>query len=139
MIVIKYLVDTGFFVAFLNEDDRHHGDAQRIFSECLGGRDPKFVTIDYVLDEAVTLIRRRTGSHELAVKMIEMIKDSEWVRLEFVDEEVVKKAISKYVEFEDKELSFTDWVSAVQIDEMGYDGIISFDSDFDGIGLDRIC
>ena len=139
MIVIRYLVDTGFFVAFLNEKDTHHEDAQRVFSECLGGRDPKLITTDYVLDEAVTLIRRRTGRHELAVKIIEMINDSDWVELEFVDKEVVKKAVSKYVEFEDKELSFTDWVSAVQIDEMGYGGIISFDSDFDGIGLDRIC
>lgn len=131
-------MDTGFFVAFLNEGDTHHEDAQRIFSECLGGRSPKLVTSDYVLDEAVTLIRRRTGNYDLAVKIIKMITESDWVDLTFVEEETVMKAKEKYIEYDDKELSFTDWVSAVLISERSFDGIISFDGDFDGIKLNRI-
>ncbi len=133
------MVDTGFFVAFINEDDTHHPDAQRIFSECLGGRDPKLVTSDYILDEAVTLIRKRTKSYELSVKVIKMITESRWLSLEIIEEDIVMKAKDMYIEYDDKDLSFTDIVSAACVLEKGFDGIISFDDDFDGIGINRMC
>ncbi len=86
----------------------------------------------------MTLIRRRTGNYDLAVKIIKMITESDWVDLKLVDENTIMKAKEKYIEYEDKELSFTDWVSAVLIREEDFDGIISFDGDFDGITLNRI-
>ncbi len=125
-------------MAFLNEDDVHHGDAQRIFADCLGGRDPRFVTSDYILDEAATLIKRRTRRHEMAVKVIRMITESDWVTFEFVEEDTVEEAKDRYIKYDDKDLSFTDWVSVVHMDKKDYDGIVSFDEDFDGVGVNRI-
>ncbi len=66
-----------------------------------------------------------------------MITESQWVDLEFVNKDIVMKAKEMYIKYDDKELSFTDWISYVQIDENCYDGIISFDREFDKVGLNR--
>lgn len=66
-----------------------------------------------------------------------MITESQWVDLEFINKDIVMKAKEMYIKYDDKELSFTDWISYVQIDKNCYDGIISFDREFDKVGLNR--
>jgi len=53
-------IDTSFFKAFVDEDDDFHTQAVRVL-KILEQREAKLVTTNYVLDEAITLIRVRCG------------------------------------------------------------------------------
>ncbi len=87
----KLFIDTGPFMARHNKRDRDHTSAVESFDKFRRGETPyrKLYTSDYILDEAVTGCRRRTGSHKLAVELGNMIFSSESVALLKVDAEVL--------------------------------------------------
>lgn len=132
------MVDSNYFVALKVAKDPYHGRAEEIFADIANGLYGKLFTCDYVLDEAVTAMRVRTGSHVLAMEVANMIMNSKYVEMLYVIKEEVEAAMASYRQFEDKELSFTDWVLAKQIEYRSYAGIISFDADFDAIGISRV-
>ena len=135
---MPYFVDTSFFVALFNADDDNHSRAEEIFVEIGNGKYGKLKASDYVLDEAVTVARKRTRRHDIAVRVAEMISNSVWIDMVYVIKDEVIKALKEYRRYQDKELSFTDWVSVLQIRSRGWQGIISFDEDFDKVGMTRI-
>ncbi len=135
---MPYLVDTSYFVALKVADDTNHDRAEEIFADILDGKYLDLLTLDYVLDEAVTAVRRRTRRHDLAVEVADLIANSKYVTMEYVIRDDVVAALSAYRKYKDKLLSFTDWVQVKNIESHGYSGIVSFDSDFDKVGVPRI-
>lgn len=138
MIIMPYLVDTNFFIALLITDDAFHDDAQNILVDIQEGVYSKLYTSDYILDEAVTLIRRKTKRYDLAVQIADMISNSGYIEMMHITPQEVSHAILEYKNHNDKDLTFTDWVCVCQINAKGWHGIISFDSHFDQIDVKRI-
>ncbi len=88
---MKLFIDTGPFMALHNKRDRDHASAFESFDKFRQGETPyrKLYTSDYVLDEAVTGCRRRTGNHRLAVELGTIIFSSESIALLKVDADVL--------------------------------------------------
>ncbi len=136
---MPYFVDTAFFVALKIADDDDHERAEEIFADVLENKYGALLASDYILDEAVTFVRRRTRNYDLAVEVIKMITNSKWVDLKYVTKEEVEAAVVAYKKYNDKDLSFTDWVSVKMIEFRGLHGIVSFDGHFDKVNVSRIC
>ncbi len=95
----------------------------------------KFYTSDYILDEAVTGCRRRTGSHKLAVELGTMIFASESFALLKVDAEVLTESWELFKQRREIPLSLTDCTSAVLARRHGIADIFTYDSDFRALGF----
>ncbi len=135
---MPYFADTAFLVALKIADDYHHDRAEEIFADVLEDKYGTLLSSDYILDEAVTFVRSRTGRYDLAVDVIKMITKSKWIDMRYVTNDEVQAALAEYIKHDDKELSFTDWVSVKMIEFRGFHGIVSFDKDFDRVGIKRI-
>ena len=98
----------------------------------------KLLTSDYVLDEAVTAMRVRTKSYDLAVRVGDMISKSVMINMTYAIKNDITEALNEYKNHKDKDLTFTDWVLVNQIKRKGCNGIISFDRHFDQVGIKRI-
>jgi predicted nucleic acid-binding protein len=135
---MPYFVDTNFFVALINEDDDYHDRAEEIYVDILNSKYGKLFTSDYVLDEAITVMRVRTKKHDLAVRVGDMISSTVMIKMIYVIANEVFEALNEYKKHDDKDLTFTDWVLVRQIKGRGYHGIVSFDHHFDQVGIKRI-
>lgn len=135
---MTYFVDTSFFVALLDKDDDFHERAQEMFVDIMNGNYGKVHTSDYVLDESVTVVRRHTKDHEMAVRVGKMISNSVMINMVQTTSGEVVDALKEYEKNEDKDLSFTDWILVKQIERRGMSGILSFDKHFDEVGVKRI-
>ena len=129
------LIDTGFFVALGNKDDAHHEHADELLEDLLKGKWGTRITTDYILDEAITLVRRRLKNHKIAVEIGRMIINSKYINMVKVEKNMIEKAFESYEKYQDKDLSFTDWTSYHLIKQKSLGGIISTDHDFEKVGI----
>lgn len=134
---LKLFIDTGPFMARHNKRDRDHESALESFDKLRGAETQyrKLYTSDYILDEAVTGCRRRTGSHKLAVELGTMIFSSESVALLKVDIETLEKSWELFKQRREIPLSLTDCTSAVLARQHGIADIFTYDSDFRALGF----
>ncbi len=134
---LKLFIDTGPLMARHNKRDRDHTSAVESIDKFRRGETPyrKLYTSDYILDEAVTGCRRRTGSHKLAVELGTMIFSSESVALLKVDAEVLGESWELFKQRREIPLSLTDCTSAVLAGRHGIADIFTYDSDFRALGF----
>lgn len=120
-----------------NKRDRDHLSAVESFDRVRKGETPyrKLYTSDYVLDEAVTGCRNRTGSHKLSVELGTMIFSSESIAFLKVDVETLGAAWELFKQRREVALSFTDCTTAVLARNHGITDIFTYDSDFKALGL----
>lgn len=133
---MSVLVDTGVLVAFLNERDARHARAKELVEALMGGRHGTPFVSDYILDEAYTLLRVRTGRLDLLSRLWDLLRfrDREGLLvLEFLTPEDFWATVDMLADRRDQPLSFTDGTSLTLLRRMGLDGIVSFDDDFDGL------
>ncbi len=99
----------------------------------------KLYTSDYVLDEAITTCRRRTGSHELSVRLGTDILASKSIVMLKVDERTIQESWELYKERDDVKLSFTDATCATLAKSHGITSIFTYDArDFRPLNLNVI-
>ncbi len=135
---MAHFADSSFFIALHNKSDDHHKEAQEIFLDIKDGKYGKLETSDYILDEGVTVTRQKTNDHNAAMNVGRMINDSVYTMMNRVVKAYIDDAFESYRRNPDKTLSFTDWVSYHMIQFRGLGGIISFDGDFDEVGVPRV-
>ena len=78
---MPYFADTSFFLALKNKKDEYHGKAEEIVNEILHGRMDRPYSSDYILDEAITLVRRELKNHKTAVEIGKMIISSKFINM----------------------------------------------------------
>ncbi len=124
-------------MARLNKRDRDHLSAVESFDKFRRGETSyrKLYTSDFVLDEAVTGCRNRTGNHKLAVDLGSMIFSSESIVLLKVDAEVLGDSWELFKQRREITLSFTDCTTAVLARRHGIAHIFTYDSDFRALGF----
>lgn len=133
---MSVLVDTGVLVAFLNERDARHERAKELVEALMGGRHGTPFVSDYLLDEAYTLLRVRTGRLDLLSRLWDLLRSRDregLLVLEFLTPEDFWATVDMLADRRDQPLSFTDGTSLTLLRRMGLDGIVSFDDDFDGL------
>ena len=68
-------VDTGAWIALLNQRDQYHDDAVVIYNG-LKQQKARLLTTDYVIDETVTWLKYRS-SHQVAVRFLDLVESVE--------------------------------------------------------------
>lgn len=135
------IIDTNFFVALINTRDNNHPRAIELLKEISNNIYGQRITIDYVLDEAITTTWVRTKKQNLVKNIYEMIYGNISIYdLKTVTENLITKAWDIHNQYfsEKKPLSFTDCMIIAFATEHAIKYVLSFNDEFDGI-LNRIC
>ncbi|MGC9050893.1 type II toxin-antitoxin system VapC family toxin [Pyrobaculum sp.] len=129
----KVVIDTSYFVAYLNKKDRHHAEAVKL-SKALENYHP-YIT-DHILDELVTYFSYRVDRRHAASVAEAILKKIDEGELDMVhaDREILTQALI-YLKKYNRDLSFTDCITLATMDKLAAQHILTFDSDFDNVTL----
>ena len=130
-------VDTGAWIALLNQRDQHHRDAVAVL-EGLQQQQIRLLTTDYVIDETVTRLRYDTN-HALAVTFldrIELLVETEILTIAEIDKNVFVEAKALFCQYDSVQLSFTDCTSFVICRVNNVSEAFAFDHHFPIMGID---
>jgi predicted nucleic acid-binding protein len=122
-------VDTSGWYAWLVSDDPDHSRA----TAWMGSRRGRLVTTDYVLDEALTLLRARKEENR-AKELGQGVLAETCAALIWVEPEDVQEAWQVFQRFRDKDWSFTDCVSRVVMMRLKIKEAFAFDDHFRQFG-----
>lgn len=130
------VLDTSVLVALVHERDPHRPDARRFIERVLAGELGQPVSSEYVLDEGLTLLRRRPGrrgaSRDYASYFFGDEVSPPPIRMVTTTLQDVHDATELHFDRWDQGLSFTDCALAVLADRLDAP-IASFDDHFDGV------
>ena len=128
-------VDSGAWIALSNRRDQHHDDAVIIYTT-LKQQKARFLTTDYVIDEAVTRIRYN-WNHLGAVKFLDFIKRTEEategtgdLTVAAIDSILFQKAERLFRQYDTARLSFTDCTSFAICQQHNISEAFAFDQHF---------
>ena len=129
----RLFVDTAGWLACANASDIAHARACMARDIALE-QGTLLVTTDYVIDETLTLIRKRMNL-KAAEKWWLQIEASSRLRWEWIDIERAEKARALFFRHRDKDYSFTDCTSFVVMRELKINQAITTDNRFKQIGF----
>ena len=126
-------MDTAGWVACTDAADLAHERALTLRDSCLedGGA---LVTTDYIVDETLTLLRRR-GGLRVAETWWREVESSPYLRWEYISPERAEKARAIFFRYTDKEFSFTDCTSFVVMRELRLRDALTTDHHFEQAGF----
>lgn len=117
-------VDTSAWLA-LADTHEHETDA---VERALKQRGLRLMTSSFVLDETVTLVKKRLG-HTAALAVGDYLRSDD-IELVPIDEKDFEAAWSLFKQRPDKRYSFTDCTSFVLMRRLGIKDAITLDEDF---------
>jgi uncharacterized protein len=127
-------VDTGAFLARYIQRDQHHAAATEFWHKLRrDGR--RCFTSNFVLDETITLLARRSTYH-FAVERARNLLGSRSLSILRPDERDETAALDRFQKYADQSVSFTDCVSFVLMDRHNIKCAFSFDRHFAIAGFD---
>ncbi len=129
-------VDTGAWIALSEESDQYHHEAVASYAK-LKRRKARFLTTDYVIDEAVTRLRY-DASFSVAVQFLDLIAQSRNDNvLQFVsiNEALFQEAVAIFCQYDTVVLSFTDCASFAVCRHHGVQEAFAFDQHFAMMGM----
>lgn len=130
------VLDTSVLAAYLHTGDSRHVAASDLMAQVLAGEMGVPVSSDHVLDEGMTLLRKRPGRQGVSQKFAALFFGDEDLRpvvdLRPADRHQLRRALELHLAHYARGLSFTDCVLAVTAQDLGC-AVASFDAGFDGI------
>ena len=136
---MSVFIDAGIFIAYVNEKDKLHAEADGLIDDIADNKYGMAFTSNAVFDEAVTFLLYKTGDVRNAIRVRDFIlgnkeKDMlQFMNLLFVDKDVLNKGWNIFVKYADKKLSFTDCTTIELMNSKGIEYLASFDGGFDGV------
>ncbi|HEX6898493.1 MAG TPA: PIN domain-containing protein [Thermoanaerobaculia bacterium] len=121
-------IDTGAIVGRYFQRDQYHSAAVRIWDELTRSRE-HFITSNFVLDEAFTILARRAG-YAFAADKARRIYQSRVVLILRPSEDHEILALDFLEKYADQEVNFTDCVSFALMRTHGIDRAFTFDRHF---------
>ncbi len=126
-------VDTAGWMACADQADPQHARACDARDAALK-KGEVLVTTDYVVDETLTLIRKRLGLGA-AEAWWEQVDGSSRLRWESIDWARAEKARGIFFRYSDKDYSFTDCTSFVVMQELRLRQVLTTDDHFRQMGF----
>jgi predicted nucleic acid-binding protein len=126
------LVDTSGFFALLNQEEREHPAALRLFTE--EAKRHVLVTTEHVLVETATLMRAR-GTRELERNFFALLDATRRIRVVWASFSFFTKTREYFLQHQDKGWSFVDCASFVLMREEGLHRALSTDKHFKQAGF----
>ena len=136
---MSVFIDTGLFIAYINNRDEHHAKASSIIEDVMKNKYGAAFTSNMVFDEAMTFILYKTGDVKKAIGVRDLIMGNEekdiprFMNMLFVDEEILENGWDIFVKYANKKLSFTDCSIIELMKSRNIGHLASFDAGFDGI------
>ncbi len=126
-------MDTGYYIAFYNKNDKFHSKAMNIFQDLKSNKYGHIYTSLDVLDELFTFLQRK-DLQNLANKIIDdwFIKNKNFGKILYSSPEVLNQAINVFVTQKDerKGLSFTDCLIIGNCKFSGITNLVTFEKGF---------
>lgn len=126
-------IDTGAFLARYIHNDQYHNKAILYWRQ-IEEIDEQCFTSNFVLDETLTLLARRTD-YKFASRRGKNILSSQIITILRPDYEDELKAIQLFEKYADLKISFTDCISFRLINKHKITGVFSFDKHFQILGF----
>lgn len=127
-------VDTAGWMACADSGDPAHGHACQVRDDALE-EGILLVTTDYVVDEALTLIRKRLGLGA-ASAWWEQLEGSTRLRWEWIGMARAERARDVFFRYRDKDYSFTDCTSLVVMRQLRLRQALTTDDHFRQMGFE---
>ena len=128
-------VDTGAFLARYLSRDEHHEKATRAW-KTLVRRNWKCYTSNFVLDETLTLLARRS-SYSFAAERARTLYSSKALEILRPTSEDEHDALLLFEKYADQEVSFTDCISFVLMKRRRIGRAFAFDRHFKDAGFEQ--
>lgn len=125
---MNLFVDSSGWIALFDRYDKYYEAAAKGMASLQGQR-VRFLTSDYVFDETLTYLRRKTG-HRVAAQFGRWVLTARHVEFVHVDEVVWQAAWEMFQTYDDKEWAFTDCTSFVLMGQHNLWRAFSFDQHF---------
>jgi predicted nucleic acid-binding protein len=126
-------VDTGAWYASIVPDDSDHESAR----DWLDQNAEPLLTTDYIIDEALTLLKMR-GHSALALELGRLLFEGELAKIALISEVDIQEAWRIFREYTDKGWSFTDCTSKAVIDRLKIGTAFAFDLHFRQFGSVKV-
>lgn len=132
-----YFLDSSAMIALAFTSDQNHAEVRRVFDELrLSGA--LLVTTYFVFSEIMIFLRRR-ASVQVAITTGDRLLKSPQIFIVDINSEQYSAAWEIFKKYRDwKDLSFTDCLSFVLMDEMAITRAFTFDSDFRAYGFTQL-
>jgi predicted nucleic acid-binding protein len=131
------LIDTSAFLAASDSRDAAHEEMASAFDRLGRGEFGAAVTTNYVLIEALMLIRRRLGVEKAKI-FSRVIRDPKGVRVYWVDSDLHKAAAEMMFAHPDQQWSIVDCSCFVTMAQLGIRQAMTLDGDFEQAGFVRV-
>src|SRR4030042_4472959 len=119
-------IDTSAFLAILNEDDKNHLVARKLWNKLLDSENV-LISNNYVLVESFALIQRRLGMEAVRVFQEDILP---LINIEWIDKETHKSGMSALLASSKRKLSLVDCVSFETMRTLGIKTVFAFDPHF---------
>lgn len=129
-------VDTNAWLAIHFKRDGLHDEAIRINKQLLKDGN-RYVTTNFVLDETYTGLLMKAG-HSAAVTFGENIRKSALTRVFYISKAIEEEAWQIFVQYSDKQFSFTDCTSFVVMKHLGIHQAFTNDHHFEQMNFTRL-
>ncbi|HET6628248.1 MAG TPA: PIN domain-containing protein [Woeseiaceae bacterium] len=130
----EVFVDTSGLYALVDKNDAHHEKARTAVEE-LARAGRKLVLTDYVIDEAATLAKARSG-RRVAMRVLDLPEQSEGIRIEWIGSSRFEEAKTFFRKHADHGYSFTDCSSFVVMFELELIEALTTDKHFAEAGFE---
>ncbi|MCH9643480.1 MAG: PIN domain-containing protein [Gammaproteobacteria bacterium] len=129
-------IDTGAFIAKYIERDQYHQKSLKVWQQ-LERSKAKLFTSNFVLDEVLTLLLRRTYA-DFATEKADLLYQSDVLKILRPTLETEITAIRHFKKFSDQQISFTDCVSFQLMKEHKIKKVFTYDQHFELLGFSSI-
>ncbi len=130
---MKLFVDTSFWCALYDAGDENHSPASELWGVLQKLPVQLYIT-DYIFDETITITRRRV-SHQGALRLGEVLINSQVVSMVRIDEDLFRDSWQLFKTHKDKSYSFTDCTSFTVMQALGINKTLAFDRHFSQMGF----
>ena len=132
----KYFVDTSALLSTLYKKDAKHKQAKVLSQELEKDEKKTPVITDYILDETLTLLKKRVG-HKEAVKFGKLVFSGKTkLKLIYLSNKVIREDFQLFVRYSDKGFSFTDCTSFAVMRYYKIKQAFTFDKHFEQAGFE---
>jgi len=126
---MSVFVDTGAWFAYFVRRDPDHTLARKWVSN----NNSQLITSDYILDELFTLLKLRE-SYAVAVAAGKILIEEKICQIIKITPDDFTRAWNAFVQFSDKDWSFTDCTSKMIMERLNISTAFSFDEHFEQFG-----
>lgn len=131
----QYLIDSGAFLALLDNKDKYHQTAKQFVQ---ANKEAVYFVPEYIFAETMTLVKGRLGS-AAAIRLGESIQANVQFHLVPITDDIRRTIWLLFSRYTDKDWSLADCSLFALAQQMGIKVVFSFDRHIDQMeGLSRV-